>query len=61
MADFSPRSLLCFDCALKIGSQSRPLVAEDGSLSAPKIPELVNGLCPVCEGSRELDPDDLEG
>jgi len=53
---------LCFDCALKIGGKSWPLVAEDGSFSSiPEIPELVDGKCPVCEGFKTLDPEDIEG
>jgi hypothetical protein len=55
----SLRPALCFDCAVRIGSRRWPLVSEDGSLGIPDIPHLVNGLCPVCEGSRALDPEDL--
>ncbi len=53
---------LCFDCAVRISGKSWPLIADDGvSSGIPEIPKLVNGICPVCEGSKALDPEDLEG
>ena len=56
-----PMNAICFDCATKIASRSWPIKNEDGSSGVPEIPELVNGICPVCEGSKPLDPEDLEG
>ena len=46
--EHSLRPALYFDCAVRIGSRSWPLVSEDGSLGVPDIPRLVNGLYPVC-------------
>jgi hypothetical protein len=59
--DPRPKPTLCFDCAVRIGARGWPLVGLDGSSGIPDIPSLVKGLCPVCEGSKPLDPDDLEG
>ncbi len=52
---------LCFYCALRIASRSWALVGLDGSSGVPDIPQLVNGLCPVCEGSGPVDPEEIEG
>ena len=55
------QSVLCFDCAARIASRSWPLVGTNGLQGIPDIPRLVDGLCSVCEGSRPLDPKDIEG
>ena len=47
--------MLCFDCANRLASRSLPLVADD---DVPDVPELVDGVCPVCGGTRGLDPED---
>ena len=50
---------LCYACAESIASRSWPVTNEDDGPGVPDIPELVDGVCPVCEGSEALE--DAEG
>lgn len=53
---------VCFDCGARMSRKAWPLVAEYGFRPGnPEILKLVNGICPVSEGSKALDPEDLEG
>jgi len=35
--------------------------SENGGTGVPDIPELVDGVCPVCGGTEPLDEGDLDG
>ncbi len=54
-------SELCFEYTMTIACCTWPIHSEDGSPGIPEIRELANGICPVFEGSKPLDPEDIEG